>query len=727
MYFEETGNKYWTVRFSPQEIGTYQIQLRATDSSGTTNAQVGSFSATSGTKPGFIRVSKQDPRYFEFSNGQLYWPMGPAWPDNIGQTSNPGAKNYDASQFSGTGINFYRPWMAGTGAYSTNWARWPRNDKPHGNEGIESALTWTEKYPGSELSYELNSAINATSYWLPRYAQDMFAFRMKNTCYRSTLTFKTTGLNGSVNFKPWAGWPSFKDSPSAMTSTLQSQPNIIGPITTSSNWQTITSNFMGNSSYDSIFIYLASGTSGKINIDTFTLKEILPNKDCSQVSGNESLGAEMIRDPQADLHTYVDDRGAAYYDWLLSEGEQYGVYYKLVIHDKNDWVQNHIDPTNGQWTTATLTWPYYAPEFTKNRWLLRQWYRYVAARWGYSVAVHSWELNNEGPPELTEHWKATNDFANYIKIQDAHPHLASTSFWCCWRPAFWGNSTYSSVDYADLHDYSGNSETSGFNYADDPVGGMIKLNSVINNSNIQKPTIIGEQGLSRMPEWWNPATDGNLNSTNDGTWWRQMQWATALHPGAVSSPGYWFPSHLKQFNREAISTVLKNYLTGVEWNKGGYIDAQASSNARVVGKKNLSTGVANLWVQNNGSQTTITVAVKPNTSYNVELWDTRYGSTTQISKTSDSSGNISFTTSSIPDTGVKIIPVGYTPPPPPNTPLPAPQKPDPNGDGQTNINDLLFLLVNYAKQFVTVNQDINNDTKLNIIDFAITLNTITKP
>lgn len=724
MYFEETGNSYWTLRFAPQEIGTYQVTLRAIDNSGTSNLSVGTFNSTVGTKPGFIRVSRQDPKYFEFSNSQLYWPMGPAWPDNVGQTANPNAKNYDTSQFANTGMNFYRPWMAGYGAYSTNWARWPRNDKPHGNEGIESALTWDEKYPGSELSYELNSAIGATSYWLPRYGQDMFAFRLKNTCYKVSLTYKTTNLSGSVNFKPWSGWPSFKDSQSAMTSSLQNQPNIIGPITSSSNWQTITSNFMANSSFDNIFIYLSSGTSGKINIDHFSLREILPNKDCNQVTGSEQLGAEMVRNPKADLHTYVDDRGAAYFDWLLSEGEQYGVYYKLVVHDKNDWVQNHIDPTTGQWTQATLSWPYYASDFTKNRWLLQQWYRYVVARWGYSTAVHSWELNNEGPPELTQHWSTTQSFAQYMKSIDAHPHLASTSFWCCWRPSFWGNtSLYPDVGYADLHDYSGNSETSGFNYADDVVGGMIKINSVVNNSNINKPTIIGEQGLSRMPEWWNPATDSWLNTPNDGTWWRQLQWATAFHPGAVSSPGYWFPSHLKQFNREQISTVLKNYLLGVEWNKGGYIDAQINSSARAVGKKNLNTGVANLWVQNNGAQTNVTISIKPSTAYYIELWDTRNGTITKQYKSSDSSGNITVTTLAIPDTAIKLIPENYTPQPIPNTPIPTnqptPTKPDPNGDGITNVNDLIYLFRNYNQQYSPVNQDLNADSIINLIDMII--------
>ncbi len=740
MYFEETGNSYWTLRFSPQEIGTYQVQLKAADSSGTTTVQVGSFSATAGTKPGFIRVSKSDPRYFEFSNGQLYWPMGPAYVENGGKSTSTSARNYDTSQYAGTGINFYRPWMAGDGVYSTNWARWIRNDAPSTNEGFPSALTWTEHAPGSELSYELDSSRNALYYWLPRWGQDKYAFRLKNTCYKASLTYKTTNLSGSVNFKPWSGWPGFKDSQSSMTSTLNSQPNVIGPITGSNDgWRTVTANFTGNTNFDNIFIYLAAGSGGKINIDEFSVREIIPNKDCSQVSGTESLGAEIIRASKADLHTYTDDRGAAFFDWLLTEGEQYGVYYKLVVFDKNDWITNHIDYNTGQWSSAPITWPYYAPENTKNRWLVRQWYRYLAARWGYSTAVYSWEFNNEGPPSdqnnppgsgYSGHWGATQAFGAYMHTIDTHPHLITTSFNCCWKPQFWGDKAqFPDIDYADIHEYSGNSELNGnVNYINDPISGMVTISNIINTSNVGKPTNFGEFGLSDNSNPFGPSGAGFLNTPNDGTWWRQIQWATALHIAGISNSNYWFFEHLRNINREAISTVLKNYLTGVEWNKGGYTDAQASSSVRVVGKKNLSTGVATLWAQNNGSSTNISLTVKPSTSYNLELWDTRNGNITRQTLSSDSSGRISFNTPAIPDTGIKLIPSGYTPPTsPPNTPLPAPQKPDPNGDGQTNISDLMFLLVNYAKQFLAVNQDINNDTKINIIDFAITLNAITNP
>ena len=87
-------------------------------------------------------MSQDDPRYFERSSGDLFFPIGPA-------------SGTDPSIYRDTGINLERPWMAGQAAYSTNFARWMRIDLPMGNEGFDNPLTFTERYPSHELSREL--------------------------------------------------------------------------------------------------------------------------------------------------------------------------------------------------------------------------------------------------------------------------------------------------------------------------------------------------------------------------------------------------------------------------------------------------------------------------------------------------------------------------------------------------------------------------------------------
>jgi PKD repeat protein len=140
--YEETGPVSWKVRFSPLETGTYSVTLHVQDASGTTDVAAGQFTAAAASRRGFVRVSDSDSRYFEFTNRDLFFPIGPA--------NGPAYSSYTTP-----GLNFERPWMAGEGAYSGNWSRWLRIDMAHGNEGTDPPLSLVEHFPSHELSYEL--------------------------------------------------------------------------------------------------------------------------------------------------------------------------------------------------------------------------------------------------------------------------------------------------------------------------------------------------------------------------------------------------------------------------------------------------------------------------------------------------------------------------------------------------------------------------------------------
>src|SRR3989304_292485 len=452
MYFEETSNKYWVIRFSPQEIGTYQVSVSVQDASGITSQQVGTFNATAPNKDGFIKVSSSDPRYFEFTNGRIYWPIGPAW-----------NTNNDYSKYKDTGQNLERVWMGGFGAYSTNFARWISSAERHGNEGIATRLNYAEHLPGHELSYEIFYP-EGFRIWIPRWQNDAFAPRFKaNTTYQVKLVLKSVNIAGPNNSSyPYglvARAHNFLSHETAILeteNTLRSSPIILGHVNSNQDWRTINTTFTtGSSVYTDVSLYLDNVTAGQVYIDEFSIKEVLPGG---------GVGGEKIRNPSADLHTYVDPRAAAFFDWQVEEGEKNVVFFKYVVHDKNDWIQNHLNP-QGQFVSSDQDGGYYQEENTKARWLLRQWYRYLIGRWGYSTAIQSWELNNEGPPNdvppgsgTAPHWRTAQAFAKFMHDEDSHPHLATTSFWCCWRPKFWENETlFPDIDYADVHDYSNNS------------------------------------------------------------------------------------------------------------------------------------------------------------------------------------------------------------------------------------------------------------------------------
>lgn len=74
------GAPYWAYRLTPKMIGTYKLRINIEDKTPGSEVSVKSpwknLKVTPSEKKGFIRVSKKDPRFFEFSTGELFYPIG---------------------------------------------------------------------------------------------------------------------------------------------------------------------------------------------------------------------------------------------------------------------------------------------------------------------------------------------------------------------------------------------------------------------------------------------------------------------------------------------------------------------------------------------------------------------------------------------------------------------------------------------------------------------------
>jgi hypothetical protein len=101
------GPAAWRVRFTPTRPGKYQAIVRVRDRSGQAACPTVSFEAVASPQPGFVRVAKDAPLYFQFDNGQPYFPVG----ENIcwARAAKPLAD--------------YAAWFGGLGAAGGNWAR----------------------------------------------------------------------------------------------------------------------------------------------------------------------------------------------------------------------------------------------------------------------------------------------------------------------------------------------------------------------------------------------------------------------------------------------------------------------------------------------------------------------------------------------------------------------------------------------------------------------------
>lgn len=636
----KSGSKYvttnvnnWKLRYSPQQQGIHQVSLKVTDASGTQTVPVGSFTAGTASNKGFVKVASADSRYFEYSNGQMFWPVGMTWNGASGTTP-------DGINLANSVLNYDRPWMGGSGAYSTNWARWKSSAENLGNEGITSRFSFLEHYPSSELSQYINYP---TGYrmWISCWLDDAYCANIQSgRTYQIKLRLKTLNVTGPRNAgnpyglmikrHAWLG----NQTPDQLDQTLTSSPALIPHINGTTDWHTVVATFTANSGDSDFSVYLANATGGEVFIDEFSVREVL---------GGGALGGEQIRNSLADMHTYVEQRPMKGFDDQVDAGVANDVHLRFVVHDKNDWIQNHLSAASGAFVQSGDG--YYQDENTKATWLQKQWWRYLVARLGYSPGVFGWELNNEGSPDDTNHYRHTQLFSKWMHDLDAHPHLANTSFWCCWKPLFWGdNTTYPDVDYADIHHYGSPTDMLDW-YLAEAVPAY--------SDNVGKPIVRGETGIisGTNTNNYEPA----LATTNPGIWYNNMLWSQ-LHYTAMYEIGYWFPQHATGFSRDTMARSFLNFIADADFNKGGYTELlpENAVSYRFIGQKNLSTNKAYMWLRHPnfnwkngpvtvGSTFTIQLKMNPNTTYYVHPYDItngQFGLYTTV--TSNSTGVFSF-------------------------------------------------------------------------------------
>lgn len=72
------GRPEWRVRFAPRETGTYRLRLSVALNGGAQRIQGPEvrFEAIPSDRKGFVRVSKANPYFFEFENGEFFYPIG---------------------------------------------------------------------------------------------------------------------------------------------------------------------------------------------------------------------------------------------------------------------------------------------------------------------------------------------------------------------------------------------------------------------------------------------------------------------------------------------------------------------------------------------------------------------------------------------------------------------------------------------------------------------------
>ena len=73
---ERSGAPVWKVRFAPHEPGRYSYQVRANNQGQTLTSPAGTFECTPRQANGYVRISKTNPLYCQYENGEPYVPSG---------------------------------------------------------------------------------------------------------------------------------------------------------------------------------------------------------------------------------------------------------------------------------------------------------------------------------------------------------------------------------------------------------------------------------------------------------------------------------------------------------------------------------------------------------------------------------------------------------------------------------------------------------------------------
>lgn len=130
------GLPFWEFRYTPQEPGEHKIRLKITDPAAGNKpfySEWRTVRVQDSRERGFIRVSKRNPRYFEYDNGSFYFPVGINIHSNTDQRSEracgfphlPDRGNADYEDYilrcSENGINLMEVWMA-SWTYSIEWS-----------------------------------------------------------------------------------------------------------------------------------------------------------------------------------------------------------------------------------------------------------------------------------------------------------------------------------------------------------------------------------------------------------------------------------------------------------------------------------------------------------------------------------------------------------------------------------------------------------------------------
>jgi hypothetical protein len=649
------GNPIWTVRFAPPETGTWRYRLEVREAKGTAQSEERTFTVTAPTNPhnrGPIRVATLDSRYFEFADGTPFLGTGHGISFSEDRYSYDAADTFD--EIGGGNQHFFRWWISGH-IWGSAWQPWASRTLSYDGTVPATGLTLDRTYGNGLASLKLDAAN-------PIMFQGFMSGRaglIPGRTYRLVVRWRTEGVTGpAVSGQPHGVTVKFTDWPEpGQTASI---PTVISHVNGDTPWHVAWADFVAEENFiPNVTLILENATGGAAHVDEVGVYEVL---------ADGTLGPQLLRTPRFNSHLTFDPRRGAGLEVILAEAAARGIYFKLVISEKQEFLLNHLGPDglpdkNGG--------HFNGGEGSPTRRLHEYYWRHLFARFGAFRSIHSWELVNEEAPGPGEHFRLAATLATQA-ARDGNPHLASTSTWATLAEDAWKEPESKPISHIDFHAYvrgTGWIDPSE-ELANDSARFFHEYDLAAWKAGLGKPIVWGEQGIDGVQ-----GTDNQeplLTNDQTGVWLHKLTWARS-GPGGVY-PIYWYTDHIYDKQLHRIFGAWNRFMTGIPLANGRYEDVAATTshtNLRVFGQKDVQAGRAHFWIDNRQhtwrtvvdgalipsvSGTVLIPMQQSNTAYTVTWYDTQTGqpNKTEILST-NAAGILTLTVSNLAtDTAVKI-------------------------------------------------------------------------
>ncbi len=610
------GQPVWKARFAPMQVGPYRAVVSLKDGRGTSRSREVRFECTQSDCKGFVRISKRDPRFFEFSEGQPFFAIG----QNLafigeGQYVNLSKAEEIFDNLSRNGANYLRIWTC-----CKDWAM--------AVEARKSAWgrSWNWKPPivpvpdgqhadGDRKCVKLSGGDGSTLAVSPSHA---VALR-PNTRYVLSGRVKTEGkvrvrldvgnsrLNDAVSSTAGERWIRFEHR-------FQTGPNEF---------------WLGRTA----FRLEGKGTAW---LDGLSLKE---------AAGEPELLWEA--DVNRRVRGYYNPVDCFMLDEIVEAARQRGIYLQLCLITRDLYMSSLKDPAS----------PEYQQAIDDAKKLLR----YAVARWGYSTSVAAWEYFNEIDPNLPTD-RFYTELGEYLRLVDPYRHLRTTS---TWHPSA-RDCRHRELDIADVHFYLRPADGKRLS---DEVEAVLERTQFLRQQAPDKPAHLGEFGLANQK--WQPTAE--MRQSDQVVDFHNAIWASALS-GSSSTALFWWWDRLDKRNHYPHYRPLADFLADVPWTTAGLNQTSATlstKGVRLVGLQGRDRAYVWLFnplaswssvVMQEAAPAAIagaTLDIKdlaPGT-YRVQWWDTRLGKAVKEERVSPSGGVLRLAVPTFArDIACKIVP-----------------------------------------------------------------------